>query len=51
MTNKRIKELKKKAAEHKPSDKGHSWDDVDSSRCSKCGDKDWMAGPTCSGDK
>lgn len=26
----------------------HSWGDTDGSRCSKCGDKDWMADAKCS---
>jgi hypothetical protein len=28
---------------------GHQWDDA-GERCLKCGDKDWFAGPECSGD-
>lgn len=28
----------------------HQWDG-DGERCLKCGDKDWFAGPTCSGEK
>tara|TARA_R100000951_G_scaffold116246_1_gene127243 strand:- start:2241 stop:2432 length:192 start_codon:yes stop_codon:yes gene_type:complete len=27
----------------------HSWSDTESSRCSKCGDKDWMADEFCLG--
>lgn len=28
--------------------RGHQWDDV-GERCMACGDKDWFAGPNCSG--
>lgn len=27
----------------------HSWDET-GERCTKCGDKDWFAGPVCDGD-
>tara|TARA_R110000851_G_C12688702_1_gene524690 strand:+ start:77 stop:277 length:201 start_codon:yes stop_codon:yes gene_type:complete len=38
----------KESASKGVSSYSHIWGDTDGSRCSKCGDKDWMADAACS---